>query len=86
MADKLPRAVLTRGKEGFSIPIKNWLRHELRPLMQDVLSPAKLRREGLFNPAYVENLKAEHLSGIANHSHRLWSLIMFEIWYDTYLT
>jgi asparagine synthase (glutamine-hydrolysing) len=85
MAAKLPREILTRRKEGFSIPMKNWLRQELRPLMQDVLSPARLTNEGLFNAAYVEKLQAEHLQGKVNHAHQLWSLMMFEIWQDSYL-
>jgi len=86
MAKKLPAATLNRKKEGFSIPIKNWLRQELRPLMHDVLSPERIKREGLFNASYVEKLKAEHLNGNANHSHQLWSLMIFEIWRDMYLT
>lgn len=85
MATKVPREILTRKKEGFSIPMKNWLRQELQPLMQDVLSPDRLKREGLFNPSYVEKLKTEHLKGRANHSHQLWSLMIFEIWRDRYL-
>ena len=86
MAPKLPREILTRRKEGFSIPMKNWLRQDLRPLMQDVLSSARLEREGLFNAAYVETLQDDHLTGKANHAHQLWSLMMFEIWRDTYLS
>jgi asparagine synthase (glutamine-hydrolysing) len=53
--------------------------------MEDVLSPARLRDAGQFNPAYVETLKAEHLAGVANHAHRLWSLMIFEIWRSLYL-
>lgn len=85
MATKLPPAILSRRKEGFSIPMKNWLGRELHPLMQDVLSPERLKREGLFNPAYVETLKTEHLQGRANHSHQLWSLMIFESWRERYL-
>ena len=85
MARKLPREVLTRKKEGFSIPIKNWLRYELRSMMEEVLSPARLKQEGLFNAPYVEQLKREHLQGTANHSHLLWSLMIFEIWREMYL-
>jgi asparagine synthase (glutamine-hydrolysing) len=66
--------------------MKNWLREGLRPLMQDLLSPERLKREGLFNPSSVEKLQTEHLQGIANHSHQLWSLMIFEIWRDTYRT
>jgi asparagine synthase (glutamine-hydrolysing) len=85
MATKLPPSILRRKKEGFSIPMKNWLQHELRPMMQEVLSPCRIKQEGLFNPSYVEKLKADHLQGIANYSHQLWSLMVFEIWQDTYL-
>jgi asparagine synthase (glutamine-hydrolysing) len=85
MGAKLPPSILKRKKEGFSIPMKNWLQHELRPMMEDVLSPSRLKQEGLFNSAYIEKLKADHLNGTANYSHQLWSLMVFEIWQDTYL-
>jgi len=85
MADLLPDEILNRGKEGFSIPIKNWLQNELKPMMMDVLSPDRIKREGLFNESYVELLKKEHLDGSQNHSHRLWALMVFEIWMDKYL-
>jgi asparagine synthase (glutamine-hydrolysing) len=85
MASRLPETILNRKKEGFSIPMKNWLKQELRPLMQDVLSPARMQRSGFFNGSYVQRLITEHLDGVANHSHQLWSLMMFEIWQDSYL-
>jgi asparagine synthase (glutamine-hydrolysing) len=85
MAGKLPREVLTRKKEGFSIPIKNWLKEELQPMMREVLAPDRLDREGIFNSAWVERLKSEHVQGSANHSHQLWALMVFEIWRDQYL-
>jgi asparagine synthase (glutamine-hydrolysing) len=86
MARKLPRKILNRKKEGFSIPMKNWLQHELRPMMEDVLSPARIKQDGLFNPTHVEKLKADHLMGTANCSHQLWSLMVFHIWRDMYVT
>ena len=85
MADLLPEEILRRGKEGFSIPIKNWLQHELKPMMLDVLSPERIQKEGLFNVAYMEKLKKEHLEGTQNHSHRLWALMVFEIWMHKYM-
>lgn len=85
MGDLLPNEILTRGKEGFSIPIKNWLKTDLKDLMMDVLEPSKVRREGFFNPEYVEKLKDEHLKDKENHSHRLWSMMVFGIWQDIYL-
>jgi len=85
MEDLLPREILYRGKEGFSIPIKNWLREELKPLMMDTLAREKIKREGFFNSAFVENLKNQHLAGTENHSHRLWALMIFGRWYDIYM-
>ncbi|MCI0515559.1 asparagine synthase (glutamine-hydrolyzing) [candidate division KSB1 bacterium] len=81
----LPTEIIYRNKEGFSIPIKNWLRHELRPMMEEVLAPARLKAEGYFNVPYIEQLKNEHLMNIQNHSHRLWALMIFEIWYANYI-
>jgi asparagine synthase (glutamine-hydrolysing) len=85
MSTKLPPCILRRKKEGFSIPMKNWLERELRPMMEDTLSPTRINREGLFNSVYIEKLKADHLNGIANNAHQLWSLMVFEIWQNTYL-
>jgi len=85
MEDILPYDILYRGKQGFSIPIKNWLRQDLKPMMTDILAKDKIIREGFFNPSYVEQLKTEHLKGTKNHSHRLWALMMFGMWFDLYM-
>lgn len=85
MKDILPAEILDRGKEGFSIPIKNWLRTDLKTLMLDVLHPERIKREGFFDPAYVQQLADEHLNGTENHSHRLWAMMVFGIWQDLYL-
>ena len=85
MEQKLPHDILYRKKEGFSIPMKNWLKQELRPLMEDVLSKDRIKKDGLFNEEYVETLKADHLSGRVNNAHQLWSLMVFSFWKDKYL-
>jgi asparagine synthase (glutamine-hydrolysing) len=76
----VPAECVYRPKEGFSIPIKNWLSGEIRPLMEDLLNPKELAREGIFQAAQVERWKDEHVSGSANHSHGLWSLMVFQAW------
>ena len=85
VSDMLPEKILTRGKEGFSIPIKQWIRQELRPLLLDTLSETRIKQRGYFQPAYVQRLVQEHLDGRENHSHRLWALMVFEIWHQMYL-
>lgn len=69
-----------RPKEGFTIPIKNWLGSQFRHAMENALNPERIRNEGLFKPETISRLKEEHLSGRANHSHILWSLIVFQSW------
>ena len=85
MRGVLPAAILARGKEGFSMPIKHWLRGELRDLMCDLLADDRLRKRGLFSAVHVRRLVHEHLTERANHSHRLWALMAFELWCDQYL-
>jgi len=81
----LPPSILHRGKEGFSIPMKNWLRHELRPLMRELLSEERIGRRGLFRWEAIERRVAEHLSGRANHAHQLFPLMVFERWAEEFL-
>ena len=72
-------------KEGFSIPIKHWLRQELRELMLDHLTESRIREGGFFNPAPVRKMIDAHLAGRKNFSHQLWALLVFEIWRENYL-
>ena len=80
-ATHVPPECVYRPKEGFSIPIKNWLATDLRPLISDLLAADQVRQQGIFNPNTVDRLISEHFQGRANHSHNLWSLIVFQAWY-----
>jgi asparagine synthase (glutamine-hydrolysing) len=81
MQGHLPEPVLNKPKEGFSIPLKHWLRSQLRPLMEDLLSADCIHRRGYFDSQTVSRWTLEHLDGRANHSHRLWALMVFELWH-----
>ncbi|MBN1541004.1 asparagine synthase (glutamine-hydrolyzing) [candidate division KSB1 bacterium] len=81
MRDLLPAEIIHRGKEGFSIPIKNWMKNELKPMMLDALSPSSLSDSGFFNPDTVQQMIQDHLQGRENHSHRLWALMVFQLWW-----
>jgi asparagine synthase (glutamine-hydrolysing) len=83
-ARHVPRECVYRPKQGFSIPIKNWLKDGLRPMAEQYLAPQRIEREGLFEPAVVSRLWQEHLDNRANHSHLLWALLVFEQWRDRY--
>ena len=84
-ARHVPSSCVYRQKEGFSIPIKNWLGTQFRPLLEELLHPRRLRQAGIFETSMIETLKREHLSGAANHSHLLWGLIVFEAWREKWL-
>lgn len=79
-ADALPPEILRRGKEGFSIPMKQWLGREWRPLVRDLLSRDALARDGLFEPGTVARWIDEHERGVVNRSHGLWALLVFQLW------
>jgi asparagine synthase (glutamine-hydrolysing) len=81
----LPDACVYRPKQGFSIPIKNWLAAELRPVMEDLLSETRLASQGILCPSEVHRLRDEHVAGRANHSHLLWSLMVFQAWRERWL-
>jgi asparagine synthase (glutamine-hydrolysing) len=84
-ARHVPKNCVYRPKQGFSIPIKNWLSTQFRPLLEEYLNVHSIRRQGIFQPHTIEQLKTEHLAGTANHSHILWSLIVFQAWCKQWL-
>jgi asparagine synthase (glutamine-hydrolysing) len=81
----VPPFVWRRGKKGFGVPFAKWLKSELRPMAHDLLSPERLRRTGLFDPAYVAKLQDEHERGVANHRKLLWTLLSFELWRESFV-
>lgn len=81
----VPRELVERPKMGFGIPLHRWFRNELRPLLEEYLSPGRVRREGYLKPEGVTRLVDEHLAGARNHQYRLWALLMFAMWRERYL-
>ncbi len=79
MRPRLPRRIIGRKKKGFGMPVGRWLKGELRNAVHDVLSPDRLKRHGLFNVAYVQQLMGDHESGYADNRKLLWTLLMFEM-------
>ena len=82
----LPEAILRRPKKGFGIPVAEWFRGPLREQMLSVLSPERIARKGLFEPAAVAALVREHLEGRRDNRKQLWTLFAFELWHDGYLS
>jgi asparagine synthase (glutamine-hydrolysing) len=81
----LPPFVTKRPKKGFGVPVAEWLKVKLRPVARDLLSPERVRRAGVFNPNYIARLQDEHERGVANHRKLLWTLLMFELWHESFV-
>jgi asparagine synthase (glutamine-hydrolysing) len=81
----LPHQNIYRTKEGFSIPIKHWLRNELKALMLHYLSETRIAEAGIFSPGAIQHKIQAHMDGRENYSHQLWALLVFEIWREQFL-
>jgi asparagine synthase (glutamine-hydrolysing) len=84
-AELLPKRIQKRAKMGFGVPLDHWFRNELRPLLEDVLLSQQARDRGLFQPDTVRRLVMEHTQGSWDHSYRLWSLLVLEMWQRQFL-
>jgi asparagine synthase (glutamine-hydrolysing) len=84
MRGRLPQDIVERPKQGFAAPVAGWLRHELKGLATDALAKANVEKSGFLNPAEVTRLLEEHISGRRNHGKKLWTLLIFQLWYDTW--
>jgi asparagine synthase (glutamine-hydrolysing) len=84
-ADDLPPLVAGRGKSGLGVPLAAWFRGELQPLARELLLDGKARQRGLFHHDAVARLLDEHCAERADHGHRLWTLVMLELWHRTHI-
>jgi asparagine synthase (glutamine-hydrolysing) len=80
----LPPFILERGKQGYSLPIKNWLRSDLREFMVATLSGSPLVQEH-FNAGFVNVLIDQHLRRTHNHNHVLWALLNAALWHRRFI-
>jgi asparagine synthase (glutamine-hydrolysing) len=78
----VPRTLVDRPKMGFGVPLNAWLRGPLRAWAEALLEPARLSREGFFDPGPVRQKWAEHLSLRRNWQYYLWSVLMFQAWLE----
>lgn len=84
--DLLPDEIIGRPKKGFGIPVAEWLKGRLNALLHELLSEDRLKNQGIFDPAYVSRLIARHESGKQNNYKQLWTLLVFQLWYENFLS
>jgi asparagine synthase (glutamine-hydrolysing) len=76
----IPDEIINRPKQGFDAPIRRWFNHELREMLDDTLTDRCTRERGDFNHRAVLAILDEHRRGVRDHSRRLWSLLVLELW------
>jgi asparagine synthase (glutamine-hydrolysing) len=81
----VPEENLTRAKMGFGVPIGHWFRGTMQPFLRETLLSEKALSRGLFNRASVRQLIDQHVANKVNHEHRLWSLLMLELWFQRFI-
>ena len=81
----VPDEVLSAPKAGFGAPLDHWLSHDLKEMVDDLLSDDQIRRRGIFNPGTVRTLVREHREGRRDGSYQVWQLLTIELWQRTFL-
>lgn len=82
--DLLPSENVNRRKMGFGVPLGVWLRGELREMATDTLLSNRALQRGYFQPKALKQILKEHLNATAEHSFKLWSLLMLELWHQKF--
>jgi asparagine synthase (glutamine-hydrolysing) len=85
MKPYLPKNVLYREKAGFGAPLRHWLREDLRPLVEDVLSEQSLRNRGIFDPAGVRGLVTLNNERKLDATYPIFGMICIELWCRTFI-
>ena len=84
-ADLLPTNIARRGKMGFGVPVGQWFRRELRDVFYDTVLSDRALQRGYFRPDGIETMVRENEQKRTDHGHRLWALLMLELWHRQYV-
>ena len=82
----VPAAFVDRPKHGFSVPIGAWLRGPLREWAGGLLDPDLLRRQGFLDEGRVTRIWNEHQAGPIDHFEVLWRVLMFQAWFQAWVS
>ena len=85
VSDLLPAELLARPKEGFIMPVNEWLIGNLKDYVQATLAPQRLATHGLFRAGAIEQMLEAHYSGTANCGNQIWNLLMLQLWWEAYV-
>jgi asparagine synthase (glutamine-hydrolysing) len=81
----LPHEVIYRPKQGFAVPVAQWINDEWREMVRELLTGNRAMGRHLFNPAFLQQMLQEHESGREDRSHIIWTLMVLELWFREYI-
>ena len=84
--ENVPKEILDRPKAGFSVPICDWLRKDIKELAYKYLSEDYITQQDIFNAKEVGKIWTNHQSKLKDNSREIWTLLMFQIWYEEWMT
>jgi asparagine synthase (glutamine-hydrolysing) len=82
LARYVPPQLFDRPKRGFALPLSDWLRGELKDWAAELLAPARLRRQGIFEPSVIERRWQQHQARLTDWSIQLWTVLMAQLWLE----
>jgi asparagine synthase (glutamine-hydrolysing) len=82
----VPQQLIDRPKKGFTMPIQDWLRNELRDWAENLLSERRLSAEGIFEPSIIRRRWHEHVGCTHDWHSSLWAVLMFQAWKERWLS
>lgn len=85
MKKYLPASILTKRKQGFAVPVAKWMKEDLKPMLLKAFAKEKIAREGIFDYSYIENMLNEFVNNKEDTRKEIWTLFMFEMWYDRWM-
>jgi asparagine synthase (glutamine-hydrolysing) len=85
ISDFVPAEILERPKQGFGVPINQWINDQLRERIRETITEPRARERGYTEPNYIRRLLDEHERGRRDHSTQLWSLFMLELWHRAFM-
>jgi asparagine synthase (glutamine-hydrolysing) len=83
--NRLPDAVISRGKQGFAVPLDHWFRSRLKDMAFDILLSQRTAERGYFRQEMIIKILDEHVSGTWNWQNHIWNLLMLELWHRMFI-
>lgn len=81
----LPKELLGAAKRGFVLPLDVWIKKDLRPLIEELLCPNYLKRQGIFSPFLYQRIVKPHLQERADNTQQVWTVLMFQLWHHVFI-